>query len=60
MFLRRQRSRENPPAVVLNLAGLTTEKMQAIAREFNLSARGTDVRVAGSTVLVASGRLFLP
>ncbi len=27
----------NPLAVVLNTCGLTTEKMQAIAREFNLS-----------------------
>jgi trans-2,3-dihydro-3-hydroxyanthranilate isomerase len=27
----------NPLAVVMNTAGLTTEKMQAIAREFNLS-----------------------
>ena len=27
----------NPLAVVMNLAGLTAERMQAIAREFNLS-----------------------
>ncbi len=47
-------------AVVMNQARLTTGKMRGVAREFNLSARVTDVRVAGSTVLVASGRLFLP
>ena len=27
----------NPLAVVMNTCGLTTERMQAIAREFNLS-----------------------
>jgi trans-2,3-dihydro-3-hydroxyanthranilate isomerase len=29
----------NPLAVVMNTVGLTTEQMQAIAREFNLSQR---------------------
>ena len=35
--LPRRRSRGIPLAVVMNTAGLTTEQMQAIAREFNLS-----------------------
>ena len=37
MYLQRRRSAGNPLAVVMNTCGLATERMQAIAREFNLS-----------------------
>jgi hypothetical protein len=44
----------NPLAVVLNSCGLTTERMQAIAREFNLSE--TTFIERRSAALERSGR----
>jgi trans-2,3-dihydro-3-hydroxyanthranilate isomerase len=57
----------NPLAVVMNTCGLTTERMQAIAREFNLSEttfverRAAEVeRAEGVRVRIFTARVELP